>query len=375
MAQGAQGMSAISSHEQFEPLKDLIYSALLGETTWQHFLDALTATMPNGKSTLFFHDSVAQAGGLSLTSGLEAEDIENYNTYYCRLNPWMPKAAIRPVGVGVIAEQMLDRKALTNSEFYRDFIRGIGCENSVGVTVMREQARSFNLAVLTSSNDLEFNRINAELLSDLAPHLRRAFNFLRQDRNASQSCEMGSALFDAIGVGLVYLAEEQKIRSMNAAAQQLLPTLNDITITQASRLTFRSETTNAALAALTSRTAPRTSGLHSEIVKGIKGAFKCTLIRLQSDLILDFIDGPTVAVIIEPANGRMSLQQEDDLAQRYRLTAAEIRVASGIAAGLSLREIAIASAVSYETARSQLKSAYAKLGVNSQVGLVRLLIS
>ncbi|MEZ2129538.1 MULTISPECIES: helix-turn-helix transcriptional regulator [unclassified Sinorhizobium] len=368
-------MSAISSDEQFEPLKDLIYSALFGETTWQHFLDALTATMPNGKSTLFFHDSVAQAGGLSLTSGFEPEDVENYNQYYYRLNPWMPRAAVRPIGVGVIAEQMLDRKALTKTEFYQDFIRGIGCENSVGVTVMREQARSFNLAVLTSSNDLEFNRVNAELLSDLAPHLRRAFNFLREDRNASQSCEMGSALFDAIGVGLVYLTEEQKIRSMNAAAQQLLPVLTDVTITQTNRLIFRNETINAALAALTSRTAPRTSGLLTEIVKGIKGAFKCTLVRLQSDLILDFIEGPTVALIIEPMSGCVSPQQEHNLAQRYRLTAAEIRVASGIAAGLSLREIAIANEVSYETARSQLKSAYGKLGVNSQVGLVRLLIS
>lgn len=368
-------MSAILFHEQFEPLKDLIYSALFGETTWQHFLDALTATMPNGKSTLFFHDSVAQAGGLSLTSGLEAEDVENYNKYYSKLNPWMPRATIRPIGIGVVAEQMLSRKAFTKTEFYHDFIRGIGCENSVGVTVMREQARSFNLAMLTSSNDLEFNRMNAELLSDLAPHLKRAFNFLRQDKNASQSCDMGSSLFDAIGVSLVYLSEEQKIRSMNAAAQQLLPTLSDITITQTSRLIFRNETTNAALVALSSRTAPRTSGLHSEIVKDAKGAFKCTLVRLQSDLILDFIEGPTVAVIIEPVNGRMSLQQEDDLARRYRLTAAEIRVASGIAAGLSLREIAVANDVTYETARSQLKSAYSKLGVNSQVGLVRLLIS
>ena len=45
-----------------------------------------------------------------------------------------------------------------------------------------------------------------------------------------------------------------------------------------------------------------------------------------------------------------------------------------IAAGLSLREVARTNDVSYETARSHLKNIYSKLGVNSQVGLVRRLM-
>ena len=51
-------------------LVDLIYSSLLEETSWQQFLDRLAMTMPEGRSTLFFHDRASGSGAFSLQSGL-----------------------------------------------------------------------------------------------------------------------------------------------------------------------------------------------------------------------------------------------------------------------------------------------------------------
>ncbi|ANL20707.1 helix-turn-helix domain-containing protein [Rhizobium sp. N113] len=45
-----------------------------------------------------------------------------------------------------------------------------------------------------------------------------------------------------------------------------------------------------------------------------------------------------------------------------------------IARGLSLREVAMADDISYETLRTHLRNIYAKLGVNSRVRLVSLLM-
>jgi DNA-binding CsgD family transcriptional regulator len=361
-------------HAKLEALTDLIYGALFGETTWQHFLDVLNGTMPNGKSTLFFHDAVSRIGGLSLSSGLESAETDAYNRYYATLNPWMPKAAVRPIGLGVIADQMLPRAELLKTEFYNDFVRGIGCESSVGVTIMRENGRSFNLSTLTSSADPDFNRRNADLLSDLAPHLRRAFDFIRRERVSPRREDNGLPLFDAIGVGVVYLGEDQKIRSMNATAEEMLGEEEGMAATTG-RLVVADAQLAERLADLVRRRPRPPSEPPPMPVKLRSGGFTCTLVKLQSDFITEFLEGPTVALMIERSGVVLKPDINDTLPRRSQLTAAEMRVASAIAAGLSLREAARAHDVSYETARSHLKSIYSKLGVNSQVALVRRLMS
>jgi len=57
----------------------------------------------------------------------------------------------------------------------------------------------------------------------------------------------------------------------------------------------------------------------------------------------------------------------------FDLTGAEVHVASGIATGGSVEEIAAARAVSRETVRTQLKSILAKTGTSRQVELALLL--
>ncbi len=361
-----------SPHAKLEVLTDLIYGALFGETSWQAFLDALAATMPNAKSTLFYHDAVSRTGGLSLSSGLEDTEAEAYNRYYAAINPWMPRAATRQIGLGVIADQMLARDELLKTEFYNDYIRWIDCESSVGVTIMREKGRSFNLSTLTSSADPDFNRINAELLCDLAPHLRRAFDFIRREHGDPQNKENGLSLFDAIGVGIVYIGEDQTIRSINRAAEQMMSEGEVIGTAMSGRIRIHNGELAGRLSALLRRRVQTPPA--STLVRMKTASFKCTLVRMQSDFITDFLDGPTVALIIERASAPLRPDLNDALPRIDQLTAAEMRIAAGIAAGLSLREVARTNDVSYETARSHLKNIYSKLGVNSQVGLVRRLM-
>lgn len=362
-----------SPHAKLEVLTDLIYGALFGETSWQAFLDALTATMPDAKSTLFFHDAVTRTGGLSLSSGLAEKETEAYNRYYAAINPWMPRAATRPIGLGVIADQMLPRDQLLKTEFYSDYLRWIGCESSVGVTIMRERGRSFNLSTLTSSSDADFNRTNAELLSDLAPHLRRAFDFIRREHSDPHNNENGLALFDAIGVGIVHIGEDQNIRSINSAAERMIAEGEAIGVTSTGRIMINDSELASRLSALLRHRLQAFSPA-STLIRMKDTSFKCTLVKMQSDFITEFLEGPTVAMIIERTSLPLRPDLNDALLRIDQLTAAEMRIAAGITAGLSLREVARTNDVSYETARSHLKNIYSKLGVNSQVGLVRRLM-
>jgi len=348
-----------------QSLTDMVYGALLGETSWQDFLDTLNTRMPDGKSTLFFHDAILGSGGLSLSSGLEDAAAKAYNTHFSTVNPWMAKAAVRPVGLGVIADQMLPHEELLKTEFYHDYLRSIGCRSSIGVTIMREKGRSFNLSTLTSSTDAGYNRANAQVLTELAPHLRRAFDYLRRERSNEAG---GKPLLDAIGVGLIYLGEERKVRSMNTAAQMMLTEGCGISVTPTGRLNVNDANVNEQL-----RATGRSREPLQPVCSGRIGNIKYTLVRLQSDFMSEFLQEPTSALIIERSGG-ICAHLNDRLSGNEHLTAAELRIASSIASGLSLRDTAKLNDISYETARSHLKNIFSKLGVNSQVALVRRLI-
>lgn len=65
---------------------------------------------------------------------------------------------------------------------------------------------------------------------------------------------------------------------------------------------------------------------------------------------------------------------EAALRARYGLTAAELRVATELAAGFSVRAIADRHRISYETARTQLKAVLSKTGTRRQSELVSLVL-
>src|SRR5262245_194264 len=115
-----------------------IYATLVGKGSWQEFLDHLAAIPPNGKTSLFYHDSATGSGALSLNSRFEDKIATSYNQYYCKVNPWMLGAMTRPLQLGVRSEQYLRQEDLLRTEFYNDFLRPQGVRSGLGVTICRD---------------------------------------------------------------------------------------------------------------------------------------------------------------------------------------------------------------------------------------------
>lgn len=81
----------------------------------------------------------------------------------------------------------------------------------------------------------------------------------------------------------------------------------------------------------------------------------------------------SVLVLLD-AVGDETRRPEAALPARYGLTAAELRIATELAAGSSLRAIADRHRISYETARTQLKAVLSKTGTRRQSELVSLVL-
>lgn len=358
-----------------DELTDLIYGAAFGECSWQDFLDRLANTLPNGRSAMHYHDLATPSSYVPSVSGFEAADIEQFNAHFAAVNPWIPKAMLVAPGQGLVGEQIVPRGELIRSEFYNDWLkRQTGCETSVGVTIIRSATRTFMLSTCTSSTDADLNQQAAEQYTFLAPHLKRAFDLLRKRDSMASGHAEGRDLLDSVGVGVIYVTENLRVRSMNRSAEQMLSGNGPARVSPGGRLALQNAETAAALEMLSLRFGSQAQP-HVSLCKTADGAFfRVTLVRLRSDVFVELLNGPTVAILIEPASSLLPEERREHLRDMHGLTPAEVRIATGLAAGLSLREMAQANGVSYETIRTQLKSIYAKTDVNSQAALVSLLM-
>lgn len=350
-----------------EELVELIYACLLGEAKWHQFLGRLNKMVPDGGSTLFFHDQTRSAGGATLAAGFDPDALRDYALYYSALNPWMREAARIPLGIGIVGEQVVDRDIFTRTEYYTDFVRAYGMESGIGATIFRDAGCSFTLSTLTSRSDPEENGRVARTFTSLVPHLRRAFRFYRDGPISAAAIGLNGSLFDAVDIGLVIVGEELRIRTASQAGEKFLSEGNVMGVTPVGKIAFRDNVANALLRRMLSR------HHHSNLVECLTiGSNKLTFIRWIQDDVREYFAGPTVAVLIEPSSARNRPPDTDELARRFRLSPSEKRVFAGIVAGKRVYEIADDAGIGKETVRTQLKDVYAKTGVNSQSALIRL---
>lgn len=356
-------------------LTELIYGAAFGDCGWQDFLDRLTTTMPDGRSALHYHDLTSPTACVPYVSGFTPDAIDQFNNHFAAINPWIPKSVLVPVGRGLAGEHIVSRADLVKSEFYNDWLKGqTGCESTVGVTIVRSPTRTLLVSTCTSSTDEELNRRAADQYTLLAPHLKRAFDFLRRRDLMMAEQHEGRTLLDTIGVGVIYVGDNLRIRSMNDNAEQMAAKGSPFRVTINGRLVMDEPETNAALELLASPVGTPVQPQLRLVRTAEDGAVRITLVRRSANIFTELLDGPTVAVLIEPATSLVCDQRLNHLRDSYGLTPAELRIASGVAAGLTLKEMSQANGVSYETIRTQLKSIYAKTRVNSQAALVKLLM-
>lgn len=349
-----------------EQLVDLIYATVFGEAKWQDFLRKLDDSLPNGMSGLLYHDARQSFGAIDINSRLPDDWVADYARYYSKINPWMPYAAVRKVGHGVVAEQMLVREKFVRTEFYNDSYRKLGAESAVGITIDREDSRVFLLSTLTSSADPDANRQAADRLTRLTPHLRRAFRHFQAGYREKVIAELGTTLFDEIGMGVVVVGFGARPRSVSAVAADVMERTRVLRVGVTGALQFADRDRDDLLHSMLDLdyAGPR-------VVTWLSGATRLSLVKVQKDRQATYFEGPTVVVILEHENTFPGLD-EASLQAEFSITNTELRILKAIYAGRSVREIADGEHRSQETIRAHLKSLYKKTDTSRQADLVRL---
>jgi len=350
-----------------DELIDLIYAAMLGETSWGTFLDRLSDNAPDGRTILFSHNMSQSDDYLAMTSRCEGPEIESYAAHYVDVNPWLPHCAVRKVGLGVYSDQIVPLEDLFKTEFYNDWLRPNGVACSVGVTIDKHGTCPLIISTVTSRADPELNSLFSDQFSRIAPHLRRAARFYQNGPARWSGFNLDISLFDSVNIGAMIVGEDGRIKTISTMGQELLDGGTCAFISPLGQVRLRSGEAQSVLQDMLKRTYTG----QKTVSLSFKG-LKLTLIRIEKDHISLYFEGPTIVILMERSGSMAAPYDPQQFAGTYKLTPAEMRALQGIVEGKSVNQIADEASVSRETIRSQLKSLYAKVGVNGQTDLLRL---
>lgn len=347
-------------------LIDLIYAAMLGESSWQTFLDRLSDNAPDGRTILFSHNMSQSDDFLAMASRFEGPELDAYASYFVNVNPWLEFCALRQVGLGIHSDEILPDDELSKTEFYNDYLKPNNIARSIGVTIDKAGHCPLIVSTVTSSADFEMNSAFSEQLTRIAPHLRRASRFYRNGPSRWSGFEIGASLFDAVDTGLIVLGEDRRIRTISNAGQRILEGGELSSMSPTGQFRFINEDAQSVMSAMLRRTyeGQKTVSLP---LNGVK----LTLLRVVRDQISFYFEGPTVVALMERSTNTPPASSLEQFVENHGLTFAEQRALLGLLDGKSVNQIASDSTLSRETIRSQLKSLFAKTGTHSQKELLR----
>lgn len=347
-------------------LVDLVYAALLGESSWGAFFDRLVDRKGDGWTALVSHDARAGEGMFGHYYGCDETLVSDYETHFAAINPWAPQCVAKPAGMAVIGNDLVARDRFVQTEFFNDFFLPYGTQDGTGVTIVKNETRSVMLSVMTADQDHDQVSMISERLAHLYPHLRRAADFYRR-REGQEISGFGAQLFDAIDVGVIVVGEGMRPQSVSPAATAMINLSPQVSILPTGRLHIADGPARALMQRMLRR------GYEGEKSACFRmGPLKLTITRIEKDRLSWYFSGPTVIVLIEPQGALGGRFDPEGFVARFALTPAECRALLGLVDGKSYSQIGVEAGVSLETIRTQVKSLYLKTGVNSRAGLLRL---
>jgi DNA-binding CsgD family transcriptional regulator/PAS domain-containing protein len=361
-------------------LRDLIhgiYESAVDARQWPEFLAGFAKAVGADAAGLLVQDLRDRQGNLSAGQGFDPSWTQRYAEHYAGLNIWLQRAShvLRHPGSIMTSEQVTRDSELVKTEFYNDFLRPQRYFYSFGASIAYEESVISGVTAVRSKSAGGFAAAEVETLHELMPHLQSALRLHRRISGLALKLEHTSAALDRLSQGLLIADSSGRIVFMNRLAESILRTGDGLTLA-ADGLQARRPHDTARLRILMARAAGTIAGneLHPGGALSIPRSGDLGPLKLQVAPLASC--GPRAAAIVfitAPEYQRVS--ESSMLQDLLDLTPAEARLTAAVVSGKTIKQFAEEAEVTLNTARTHLKSVFAKTGVSRQADLVRLVLT
>lgn len=363
----------------FSVLVERLYDAALNPEGWRSMAADLARAFESPSCAIQLRDIAAnQTIILSNTENYDAKAIADYEAHYHATDMYVDGAMKLGVNVPLIGSQIVDENKLLHSEYYADWLKGVGIFHLAGGMMAIDGGAVAGIGIHRPYGAEGYDAADREAMGLILPHLTRALQMYRKMHGMERQGAIGLAALEAMAVGVMVVDAAGKLLFSNSVAERLLQKGQGIAVSHghlraqgADRNQLLQHAIREAIVGFTGRSShagmlvlPRPDALPLSLLVCPAPGHRLGADRLQATAII-FVNNPDDR--ITPA--------EAALATQFRLTPAEARLTAALLDGEHVDDYARRAGLSPHTVKTQLKAVFAKTGCGRQSDLMRVVLT
>lgn len=325
------------------------------------------------------HDNVKILFSRLYYRGQCCKELEReYLSDYYPIDERIPRVRLLPDGKVVHIGKLYSSHELKTSPVYNEALPRGDYQNGLSVRLDGPSGTRIGLTIADPINGDDWSSAQIDMIKRILPHLRQYVSFRQALVDAQALGRSLTGLLDNGGLSVFQLDRRGRIVEANDSARALLRR-GDGLYDQGGILRAWSPSDDAEIQRQLGRALPRFGG------QGATGSMTLARPSILPRLVLHFspvADGEqdfpslrvaAIVLVVDPA--RRARIDPELVSEALGLTPAEGQVATLLAEGKTVRDIAAATGRSEKTIRWHMHHACNKHGISRQVELVRLVLS
>jgi len=357
-----------------------VYQCATRGAEWPTYLTSVGSLLEATSTNLLYHDH-RSLGGINVAVGADPELYRKYAEFGHVIDPWALacRPNVFPPASVVAGASLIEHSRFVKTEFYAAMGRRFDTTRGLFGVLEASRYQTAVLSVNRGDRGEEFDADEARTMAILVPHVRRALAIQQKlsvlEGERSQLVDAA----DRMRFGVVLIDNRGRPIFINRNAARLIEARDGLAIARHSLVATDSAVDTRLQLALRSAVAVNRGEAvvieNGELLipraEGRRPLHAC----VSPAGSRDFYGGRaarTAALLLLSDPEERTRPSVDRLRDLFSLTAAEARVAEGLAAGQRAADIADSLGVSRETVRSQIKRVLEKADARSQSAFIRL---
>jgi DNA-binding CsgD family transcriptional regulator len=381
------------SEPSFYRLLDLIYEAAEEPERWRAVYGELQEALGVKSIHMLAIDKRHRTLSYSDGANLPVQGELAYMQHYRHIDPRLPVILQRPLGEWTHCHEILDEEQVAASAFYQEFLIPYDRRYMSGCKLAETEEATVLFVTLTGAAQGPLAPEPHAFLERLLPHLRRACRISLQNFVYSTQALVGHMLVNKLRQPVILMGTAGEVMHTNEAARELMRSTRLVKVEdgklnlprrQLEELLRRCEELEQEVkraaagaqgegVAQLSLESSQFRSLHIQQEDGNESLYAFFTVLSPQGAMGTFGLRPVVMLMFYHPGSAPAIDSSLLFAV-FGLTPAECRIATMLAEGLSLKEIAQVQGTQHETVRKQLRAIYQKTSTNRQPELIRLLL-
>jgi DNA-binding CsgD family transcriptional regulator len=367
-------------YAEFSTLLAAVYDASLNPSGWQWVSDLAARAFESPSCLLQFQNRANGIGQvLGHTSNLTPDKMAAYTEYYFAHDLWATRAMEGGVGKAVLGSELVPEPEIFGTELYNDWLRPTGIFDLVGGSVALETGDVGLVGIHRAADARRFDHADRHWMGHFLKHFGRALDLQNRLGQTEHRLNVTLEALELLDVGVMVVNARALVIYANGAAEQHLRGRQGIAlhhkmlnaVEPAQDAILKRLIQGASLGAVGRSIS--TGGLIA-IKRGEAAPLTLLVCPLSPNFMRFGSNEPVAMIFLGDSEANKRLPQTV-LSKLYGFSATEGQLACALLAGQTVQDYAKRAGVSSNTARTQLKSIFAKTGYTRQSALIRDLAS